>query len=95
MREQGFHDKLFDMLDERMLSKEELRGFFRILFGDGAMDGVADPDVDWDAFVNRVSELNSLEKKQWNPITHRMEHWINIKQLKRDYGPGWLSSMFG
>ena len=90
----GFHNRLFDLLDERMLSKDELRDFFRILFGDGAMDGVPDPEVDWNMFVQRVSDLNDAEKRQWNPLTHRMEHWINIRQLKRDYAPGWFCSLW-
>ena len=33
MREMGFHDRVFDMLDERTLTKSELRDFFRLLFG--------------------------------------------------------------
>lgn len=90
----GFHNRLFDMLDERKLSKDELPAFFRLMFGDGCMDGVPDPEVDWNEFVNRVTDVVRQEKKQWNPITHRMEPWINISQLKRDYGTGWFTSLW-
>lgn len=90
MREMGFHHRLFDLLDERQLSKDELRDFFRLLFGDGKMDGVPDPQADWSEFVSAVSTIVQQESKQWNPITKRMEPWIDIKRLKRDYGTGLL-----
>ena len=94
MREMGFHNKLFDLLDERMLSKDELRDFFRVLFGDDMMDGVPEPEVDWKEFLSCVSNLLANEEKQWNPVTKRMEPWVNLKRLKKDYGPKGVLSMF-
>lgn len=90
MREMGFHHRLFDLLDERQLSKDELREFCRILLGDGKMDGVPDPQEHWDDFVSAISALVQQESKQWNPITRRVEPWIDIRRLKRDYGKGLL-----
>lgn len=90
MREMGFHHRLFDLLDERQLSKDELREFFRILFGDGKMDGVPDPQANWDGFVSAISTIVQQESKQWNPITRRVEPWIDMKRVKRDYGTGLL-----
>ena len=90
MREMGFHNRLFDLLDERKLSKDELREFFRILFGDNLMDGVPDPEADWKTFVSDVTRLVANEKKTWNPVHKRMEPWIDMKRLKKDYGPGWF-----
>jgi hypothetical protein len=91
-REMGFHHQLFDLLDERSLAKDELRDFFRILFGDGAMDGAPDPEAEWDVFVKRVAELTAAEKPQWNPVSKRAEPWVNVKQLKATYGSrSWFS----
>jgi hypothetical protein len=89
VREIGFFDRTFDLIDERKLYKEELVPFFRVLFGAGALDGIADPEVDWDAFVRRIENLTQAEKTQWNPVTKRREPWINIQRLKREYGRGW------
>lgn len=90
MREKGFYHKLFDLLDERKLSKDELREFLRILFGDGKMDGVPDPQADWNGFYEGVSRIVNSEGKQWNPITKKMAPWIDLRQMKRDFGPGWF-----
>lgn len=50
LREMGYHDRVFDMLDERALTKSELREFCSLLFGVDEMDSVPDPDGDWGAF---------------------------------------------
>jgi len=90
MRELGFYHRLFDLLDERKLSKDELTEFFRILFGNEKMKNVSDPQIDWNGFYSSVCKLVDRESKQWNPITKRMAPWIDVRQLKRDYGPGWF-----
>ena len=88
MREMGFHDRVFDMLDERKLSKSELRDFCSILFGPGEMDGVADPNLDWVAFCKDIDRLLRKEQTQWDPITKRMRPWINMYTLNTMYGDG-------
>lgn len=90
MREMGFHSKLFDLLDEQQLSKGELRDFCRILFGDNLMDGVPDPEADWKGFYRDIQRLVEGESKTWNPVKRRLEPWIDMKRLKKDYGGGWL-----
>jgi hypothetical protein len=88
MREMGFHDRLFDLLDERQLSKDELRDFFRILFGNNTMDGVPDPEADWKGFLASTTRLVDSEKNTWNPVTRRMAPWVDMKRLRKDYGSG-------
>jgi len=91
MREMGFHHRLFDMLDERPLIKDELRDFFRLLFGDGNMDGVPEPEVDWKGFYQAISRLVQKEGKTWNPVSKKMEPWVDLKRLKKEYsGAGWF-----
>ena len=85
MRELGFHDRVFDMLDERLLTKTELRDFCYLLFGESNFDGVPDPSLDWDGFVQNVERLLQSETLQWNPIKKRMKPWISIKKLNRCY----------
>lgn len=65
MREMGYHDRVFDMLDERLLTKSELRDFCRLLFGDQNFDGVPDPSLDWTGFVQNIERMLGLENLQW------------------------------
>ena len=91
----GFHDHLFDLLDERKLAKGELRDFFRILFGTRNMDSVPDPEADWNGFLSSIQRLLDREEKTWNPLTRRMAPWVDMKKLKKQYGKGLLGGLFG
>lgn len=86
MREMGYHDRVFDMLDERTLTKGELRDFCRLLFGMNNFDGVADPSFDWGAFLTDIKRLLDKEEMQYNPVKKQMTPWINLKKLDKIYG---------
>lgn len=85
-RELGFYDRLFDMLDERALTKGELLEFFALLFGEGKLDGVTDPEEDWGQFLKSITRSMESESKQWNPIKKKMSPWIDLKSLNKMYG---------
>jgi hypothetical protein len=93
MREMGFHDRVFDMLDERALSREELRQFCLFLFGVENMDGMPDPAADWEGFASEVDKLNRREEPQWNPRTKRSTAWIDVAKLNKHYGDSSCSIM--
>jgi Mg-chelatase subunit ChlD len=78
MREMGFYHPLFDALDERKLSKDDVRDFMRILFGNY---DAPDPMVDWKGFCDVVKLLVAKEKEQWNPVHEKMMPWIDVDQL--------------
>jgi hypothetical protein len=86
MREMGFYHKLFDLIDERSLTRDELRDFFYLLYGADALDGLPDPQVDWDRFLDRIAAVTNAEELQWNPITKRMAPWVDIRKLDRKFG---------
>jgi hypothetical protein len=88
LREMGFYDRVFDMIDERTLTKGELRDFCRLLFGIHNFDGVADPAVDWKDFLSSIEMLLSKEELQYNPVKKKLLPWINIKKLNTIYGDG-------
>jgi hypothetical protein len=88
MREMGFHDRVFDLLDERTLTKSELREFCYILFGEENMDGMPDPNVEWREFCKAIERLLRREDQQWDPVKKRMSPWIDMKTLNRIYGDG-------
>jgi len=84
-REMGFHDRTFDILDERALTMGELKDFFALLFGEENFDGIPDPSLDWDGFSKRIGSIVKEEKQQWCPIKKRILPWINMKKLNEKY----------
>jgi hypothetical protein len=86
MREMGFHNRLFDLLDERALNLSELNEFFTFLFGPEAFDGAPDPSLDFKAFMHHVKTVSSKAGQLWNPVSKRMGPWIDVKKLKSTYG---------
>jgi len=86
MRESGFNERAFDFIDQRALTKTELRQFCFSLFGQEKFDGVPDPSVDWQGFVSEIGRFNSEESKTYDPIKKRVLPWVDIKELNRRYG---------
>jgi hypothetical protein len=93
IREMGFNHRLFDLLDERKLTMDELRDFMFLLFGEDNFDGVPDPQLDFKGFLNSIESIVRKEKNQWNPVTRKMGPWIDIKKLKKAYQSGGCSIM--
>jgi hypothetical protein len=92
-REMGYHNRLFDLLDERRLTKDELRELFVLLFGEAQFDGVPDAQADWSGFIEALSKIVEKEKRQWNPVTKRIQPWVDLKKLNKTYGGGSCSIM--
>ena len=85
-RELGFYNRLFDFIDERPLTKDEVAEYCRFLFGVEVMTAAPEPAVDWNGFVAHVEGVNNGEMKQWNPATKRVMPWIDVNMLKQQYG---------
>jgi hypothetical protein len=86
MREMGFYHKLFDLIDERSLTRDELRDFFLLLYGADALDGLPDPHIDWPRFLDHVARANHRETLQWNPIKKKLMPWVDIRKLDSKFG---------
>lgn len=87
-REMGYHHRIFDFLDERQLSKDELRDLFTILFGQQQMAGVPSPHLDWKGFLQGIKRITDKEEWHWNPIKKKAQPWVNVKKLDKAYGGG-------
>jgi len=85
IREMGFHHRIFDLLDERKLTLDEVRDLLIILFGADRLDGLPDHHTDFEGFANRLERIFSQEPKQWNPVTKKMQRWVDLKRLKKAY----------
>jgi len=88
MRELGFQHRIFDLLDERMLTISELRDYCFLLFGEDNFDGVPEPEVDFKGFLNALDRMMKKEKNQWNPIKKKMKPLVSLKKLSTIYGDG-------
>jgi len=86
VREMGFHDRVLDMIDERPLTKGEIRDYCLLLFGVNQCDGLPDPSTDWEGFVTNVQQLMNKEELQWNPMKKKTKPWISMKKLNKQYG---------
>eukprot|EP00569_Conticribra_weissflogii_P015070 CAMPEP_0171401232 /NCGR_PEP_ID=MMETSP0880-20121228/7775_1 /TAXON_ID=67004 /ORGANISM="Thalassiosira weissflogii, Strain CCMP1336" /LENGTH=407 /DNA_ID=CAMNT_0011915693 /DNA_START=4 /DNA_END=1227 /DNA_ORIENTATION=- len=85
LREMGYQHRVFDMLDERALTHEELRDFCSLLF---CADELPDPSGDWKSFAKNIDDLLKKEKDQWNPIKKKMKPWIDVSKMNKIYGDG-------
>jgi len=88
MRESGFNERAFDFIDQRPLTKTELRQFCVSLFGQENFDGVPDPSVDWKGFASEIQRFNSKESNTYNPIKKKVLPWVDTHALENIYGDG-------
>mmetsp|Transcript_12493 Transcript_12493/g.19325 ORF Transcript_12493/g.19325 Transcript_12493/m.19325 type:complete len:418 (+) Transcript_12493:67-1320(+) len=88
-REFGMQHRAFDYLDERKLTIDEMREFCAFLFGNKSIELLPDVHADWKGFMAGLSDVMEKESPQWNPITRKVEPWINLKRLNRSYGNRW------
>ena len=86
MREMGIPHRLFDLLDERPFTRSELRDFCFLLFGQGAFDGVPEPEEDFPEFIKALDAILKREKDQWDPVKKKMKPLLHLKEMNRIYG---------
>lgn len=84
-RELGYHDPLFDLIDERALTTGELIDFCTLLFGAKNMEPIPDPVRDWSGFSKGMKFLLNKEDTVWNPVKKKHTPWIDMKLLQKDY----------
>jgi len=89
-REVGFHHRMFDLIDERRLTMDEMLEFVTLLFGDKIRD-LPDPAVDWSHFSTALQQLVIHEPHSYNPVRNSVLPWIDIKELDSEYGHGGLA----
>jgi hypothetical protein len=85
-REMGYQHRLFDLLDERRLNKDELVEFLKLLFGPESFRNAPDINTNWKGFYNVLENVVKGENKSWNPATHKLAPWIDLKELSKEYG---------
>ena len=94
-RELGYQNRIFDLLDERPLNKEEVKVFCCLLFGTQPFEKIHDIHNDWKHFLKILTTVQKEEREQFNPISKKMGPWINVSVLKRTFGGGPLGLLMG
>lgn len=78
VREMGCVSRVLDLLDERQLTKDEVRDYCGLLLGEGLTDGLPDPQVDWQNFKAAVAHSFALEDPIVNPVVAKAVPWVNL-----------------
>jgi len=85
MREMGQSSQLFDLLDERTLTRDELAEFCQLLYGTpqerSETKPLPDPNQDWQGFLDRIQAWQKDENLQFNPRTKEMAPWVDVEFL--------------
>lgn len=76
---------MFDLLDERRLTLDEVKEYFTFLFGEERTQHLPDPGQDFKGFLAAAKVLVDGEKKVFNPIHKRETPWVDIRKLARAY----------
>jgi hypothetical protein len=92
-REMGYHHRVFDLLDERELTIEELQEFLELMFGSSAFANAPNIHSDWKNFVAFLNTVVQNEERQWCPHSKKLEGWIDMRKLNVVYGGGLLGSI--
>mmetsp|Transcript_6996 Transcript_6996/g.20965 ORF Transcript_6996/g.20965 Transcript_6996/m.20965 type:complete len:231 (-) Transcript_6996:76-768(-) len=82
IREMGHCDPLFDLLNERAFTKEEIRSFCALLFGPDKFPDPMCGEGDWEKFGQQVHEVQKAERMHWNPRTKELSPWIDVNELE-------------
>jgi hypothetical protein len=82
-REMGTQHRLFDLLDERQLNRDEVKEFLEILFGPASLEFAPDVHTDWKGFIKVVTRLVKQHPQEWNPRTKKNEPWVDVKKLEK------------
>merc|ERR1712194_377517 len=86
LREMGYHHRIFDMMDERPFTHEELREYCSLLLIDKSpSDELPDPSADWKEFSKTVKNLLARQQGQWNPMKKKVAPWIDMKKMDKMY----------
>ena len=87
LREMGYHNRVFDMVDERPLTHQELKDFCGLLLIDRQpYDQLPDPAADWKEFSRAIKGLLAKQPGQWNPKKKKVTPWIDVKKMDKIYG---------
>lgn len=84
LREWGSINKVFDVIDEKLLAVPEMLSLLSLILGPAAAE-MPNPQLDWPGFEKRLEELLALEPQIWDPLRKRSRPWFALDKLRRHY----------
>eukprot|EP00980_Cylindrotheca_fusiformis_P012747 scaffold3118_cov64-Cylindrotheca_fusiformis.AAC.5 len=91
-REIGYQNRVFDLLDERPLNKDEVMDLCVMLFGK-AFEKAPNIHDEWEEFLKVLGRFLDREKPHFNPVTRKVEPLINVKKLRGHFKKGILCKL--
>lgn len=88
LREFGITMKDMDLLDECVLSSDQMRRVLTILTIGGPVSNTPNPDVDWNAFLRFAKNAVDQQPNVWCPVDRASRRWIRLERLNKTYGKG-------
>lgn len=85
MREMGFQNRLFDLLDERALTISEVRDYCMLVLGRGAFDGVPEPEMDLKGFLRAVNSIGQ-QMQSWHVVKRKMKPLVDAQKIAKIHG---------
>ena len=86
LREFGVKLRELDHLDERLLSTGQMLKILSVIF-DCKQSDIPRPDVMWPEFKEFCSDKLKTLPNVYNPVTNKVEPWINMKMMAVKYAP--------
>jgi hypothetical protein len=85
-REMGFNHRVFDLLDERPLTKDDVYEFLLVFFGSQPFHNAPNIHTEWKEFLAYLKQTVGSMQQQWSPHSKKMEFWIDVKKLASEMG---------
>ena len=85
LREFGAAIKEMDLIDEALLSSEQMAVVVSCLTHTGNVRDLPHPDEDWDSFVKELKKNQPESQWIYDPIDAKAQPWINMKELVKEY----------
>ena len=92
LREFGCHRKELDLLDESLLSPDQMRSTLAVILG-GKQKDYPHPEVDFPGLIAKVKGELARQPMVWSPRRKTMVPCIDIRALQRRYGKSKCSIM--
>jgi len=91
-REMGYQNRLFDLIDERPLNRDEVYDFCVMLFGK-AFAKACGREESWNRVLETIERFLGREQKHLNPVSKKMEPLINLKKLRTQFATGIIGKL--
>jgi len=84
LREWGSLNKVFDVIDEKLLATNEMMRMLALILGPNAAE-LPDPQLNWESFERALTALLAAQPEVWDPLRKRSRPWVSVDKLRKNY----------